>query len=97
VKQAGKAGQVKVLGLGLPSENRAYVKEGVTQAVILWKVEDLGYLTVMAGAALAEGKLAPGATEFEAGKLGTLKIEGDNILLGTPFVFTKENIDEFDF
>jgi rhamnose ABC transporter rhamnose-binding protein len=97
VKQAGKAGQVKVLGLGLPSENRAYVKEGVTQAVILWKVEDLGYLTVMAGAALAEGKLAPGATEFEAGKLGKLKIEGDNILLGTPFVFTKENIDEFDF
>jgi rhamnose ABC transporter rhamnose-binding protein len=97
VKQAGKAGQVKVLGLGLPSENRTYVKEGVTQAVILWKVEDLGYLTVMAGAALAEGTLKPGATEFEAGKLGKLVIEGDNILLGTPFVFTKENIDEFDF
>ncbi len=35
VKQAGKAGQVKVLGLGLPSENQAYVKDGVTQAVIL--------------------------------------------------------------
>ena len=30
VKQAGKAGQVKVIGLGLPSENRRYVKEGVT-------------------------------------------------------------------
>ena len=97
VKQAGKAGQVKVLGLGLPSENRAYVKEGVTQAVILWKVEDLGYLTVMAGAALADGSLKPGATEFDAGKLGKLTIDGDHILLGTPFVFTKENIDDFDF
>lgn len=97
VKQAGKAGAVKVVGLGLPSENKAYVKEGVTQAVILWKVEDLGYLAVKAGAALAKGELKPGATEFDAGKLGKLKIEGDNILLGTPFTFTKENIDQFDF
>ncbi|WP_035609803.1 substrate-binding domain-containing protein [Haloferula sp. BvORR071] len=97
VKQAGKTGAVKVVGLGLPSENKAYVKEGVTQSVILWKVEDLGYLAIKAGAALADGSLKPGATEFDAGKLGKLKVEGDNILLGTPFAFTKENIDQFDF
>ncbi len=97
VKQAGKSGQVKVLGLGLPSENKAYLKEGVTQAVILWKVEDLGYLAVMAGAAVANGSLSPGATEFSAGKLGTLQVSGDNIILGKPFVFTKENVDQFDF
>ncbi len=97
VKQAGKTGAVKVLGLGLPSENRAYVKEGVTQAVILWKVEDLGYLSVMAGAATAKGQLVAGATEFTAGKLGKMEVTGDNIILGKPFVFTKENIDQFDF
>lgn len=97
VKQAGKAGKVKLVGLGLPSENRAYVKEGVTQAVILWKVQELGYLSVMAGAAVAKGELAPGATEFSAGKLGKLEVQGDNIILGKPFVFTKENIDQFDF
>ncbi len=97
VKQAGKAGAVKVLGLGLPSENKAYVKAGVTQAVILWNVEQLGYLSVMAGAAVAKGELAPGAKEFTAGKLGKMKVEGDNIVLGKPFVFTKENIDQFDF
>jgi rhamnose transport system substrate-binding protein len=97
VKQAGKAGDVKVVGLGLPSENRAYVKEGVTQAVILWKVEDLGYLAIQTAAALARDELAPGATEFEAGKLGVMKIEGDNIILGTPFTFTRENIDDYDF
>ena len=28
---------------------------------------------------------------------GAIKIEGDNIVLGQPFVFTKENIDQFDF
>lgn len=97
VKQAGKTGAVKVLGLGLPSENRAYVKEGVTQAVILWKVEDLGYLSIMAGAAVAKGELVPGAKDFTAGKLGKMEVAGDNIILGKPFVFTKENIDQFDF
>jgi rhamnose transport system substrate-binding protein len=97
VKQAGKTGQVKVLGLGLPKENRAYVKAGITQAVILWKVEDLGYLTVQAAKALAEGKLKPGDKTFQAGHLGEVQMEGDNIVLGKPFVFTAENIEQFDF
>jgi rhamnose ABC transporter rhamnose-binding protein len=97
VKQAGKAGTVKVLGLGLPSENRAYVKEGVTQAVILWKVEDLGYLTVQAAAGLAKGTLKAGDKTFKAGRMGDMEVAGDNIVLGKPFVFTKENIDQFQF
>lgn len=97
VKQAGKAGQVKVIGLGLPSENRAYVKEGVTQTVILWKTLDLGYLTVYAANALANGELKPGATSLRAGRLGEIAVEGDQIVLGKPFAFTKENIDQFDF
>ncbi len=97
VKQAGKMGVVKVIGLGLPSENRAYVHAGVTQAVILWKTLDLGYLTVQAAVAVAKGELKPGATKFVAGKLGEMKVEGDSIVLGQPFTFTKENIDQFDF
>ena len=97
VKQAGKAGQVKVIGLGLPSENRAYLKEGVTDTVILWKTEDLGYLTVCAAQALAAGTLKPGDKTFTAGRLGQFEIQGDNILLGKPFLFTKENVDQFNF
>ncbi|HYC70681.1 MAG TPA: substrate-binding domain-containing protein [Opitutaceae bacterium] len=97
VKQAGKAGKVKVLGLGLPNENRRYVHEGVTDSVILWNTEDLGYLTVHAGAALANDELKRGAKTFRAGRLGEFAIAGDNILLGKPFIFTKENIDRFDF
>ncbi len=97
VKQAGKIGRVKVIGLGLPNENRRYVKEGVTDTVILWKTEDLGYLTVYAAHALATGALKPGDRTFQAGKLGEFAIQGDNILLGNPFFFTKENIDQFDF
>ena len=97
VKQAGKVGQVKVIGLGLPSENRRYVKEGVTDEVILWKSEDLGYLAVQAAFATAFGTLTPGAKNFKAGALGEFKVQGDNIILGRPFIFNKSNIDQFDF
>jgi len=97
VKQAGKVGQVKVIGLGLPSENRRYIKEGVTSTVILWKTEDLGYLALEAAVAVARGTLKPGATSFQSGALGTFAIQGDHILLGKPFAFNKDNIDQFNF
>jgi rhamnose ABC transporter rhamnose-binding protein len=97
VKQAGKTGKVKVIGLGLPNENKRYVKEGVTDSVILWNTVDLGYLTIHAAAALAHGQLKPGATSLKAGALGTFEIKGDNILLGKPFIFNRDNIDQFDF
>ncbi|MFM8890991.1 MAG: substrate-binding domain-containing protein [Planctomycetia bacterium] len=96
VKQSGRS-DVKVLGLGLPNMNKRFVHEGITDCIILWKTADLGYLTVLAADALMKGGLAPGATAIEAGRLGTIGIEGDNILLGTPFTFTKDNIDQFDF
>ena len=97
VKQAGKTGKVKVMGLGLPNENRRYVKEGVTDSIILWNTGDLGYLTIYAGVALAKDELKRGAKTFKAGSLGTFSLVGDNILLGKPFIFNKANIDQFDF
>lgn len=97
VKQAGKTGKVKVLGLGLPNENKRYVHEGVTDSVILWNTEDLGYLTIVAADALAKGTLKTGDKTIKAGSLGEFQIEGDSILLGKPFIFNKENIDRFDF
>ena len=97
VKQAGKTGKVKVIGLGLPSENRKYVKEGVTDSVILWKTEDLGYLTVYAAHALAMGKMKSGDKSIKVGALGDFEIRGDNVLLGQPYIFNKGNIDQFDF
>jgi ABC-type sugar transport system substrate-binding protein len=96
VKQSGR-NDVKVIGLGLPSENRRYVHEGVTDCITLWKPVDLGYLAVYAAHHVKLGRLKPGDTSITAGRLGTVAIRGDNILLGTPINFTKENIDQFDF
>jgi rhamnose transport system substrate-binding protein len=96
VKQSGRT-DVKVIGLGLPNNNKRFVHEGITPVVILWKTADLGYLTVLAAKGVAEGTLKPGAKQLDAGRIGTVEIAGDNILLGKPFKFTKDNIDQFDF
>jgi rhamnose transport system permease protein len=96
VKQSGRS-DVKVTGLGLPNDARPYLKHGVVDSVVLWNTVDLGYLTVRVAAALVKGTLAGGASSFDAGRLGSLRVEGDNVLLGTPFTFTKDNVDQFDF
>lgn len=96
IKQAGRR-DVKVVGLGLPNDNKPYVREGITPAVILWKTADLGYLTVEVARALVDGDLAPGAEAFHSARLGRVGLEGDNVLLGRPFAFTRENIEGFDF
>ena len=50
VKQSGRT-DVKVIGLGLPNDNKRYVHDGITDCVILWNTMDLGYLTVQAAIA----------------------------------------------
>ena len=96
VRQSGRT-DVKVIGLSLPNMCKPYVKAGVIDSIVLWNTRDLGYLTVLAAHALATGTLAPGSTALEAGRLGRIEVREDQVLLGKPFVFTKENIDGFDF
>jgi rhamnose transport system permease protein len=96
VTQSGRK-DVKVIGLGLPNDNKRYVHSGITDCVILWNTMDLGYLTVQTAHALMKGSVKPGDTALQAGRLGNIEIQADNILLGKPFAFTKENIDRFDF
>ncbi len=93
VKQAGRP-DVQVTGLSLPSLCKPYVHSGIIRSVVLWNTYDLGYLTIYASEALANGKLKNG---FKAGRLGARELRGDHVMLGEPFVFTKDNIDRFDF
>lgn len=97
IKQAGKSGQVLVTGLSTPNDMKPAVKEGSVHSVILWNTVDLGYLTIHAAHAALKGDLKPGTPTIKAGRLGEKKINGDKVLLGDILVFTKDNIDQFDF
>ena len=96
VKQSGRT-DVRVIGLSLPNMNKPYVKAGIVESVVLWNTVDLGYLTVYAADALTGGRLKRGDNELTAGRLGKIEIEGDEVLLGAPFIFNKQNIDQFNF
>ena len=96
VRQTGRS-DVSVIGLSLPNMNRPYVHAGVVQTVVLWNTRDLGYLVVYAGSRLSAGTLAAGARSIDAGRLGALEIRGREIILGTPLLINKGNIDTFDF
>ena len=96
VKQSGRT-DVKVTGLSLPNMCKPYIKEGVAESIVLWNTLDLGYLTVYASNALSTGTLKPGDKELSAGRLGKIQVVDDEVRLGAPFIFNKENIDRFNF
>lgn len=100
VRQAGRhvgSNAVKVMGLSLPNMNKPYVHDDVVQVVILWNTGNLGYLTVETAAQAVRGQLAANASSIAAGRLGTLQVQGPEVLLGMPLVMTNANIDQFDF
>ena len=95
VREAGRSGEVKVVGLATPNSMRQYVEDGTVETVLLWNPVDLGYLTVQAAKRLVDtGKLPE---KLEAGRLGEVWVFGKEVMLGAPMRFTKENIGEFDF
>jgi rhamnose transport system substrate-binding protein len=98
VTQAGRCGKVAVVGLATPNAMKPYVAKDCVKSVVLWNPVDLGYAAMYVLRAVSDGTLKPGATSVKAGKLGELKVvNGSEILLGPPFVFTKANINTFDF
>ena len=97
VEALNKKGKVVLTGIGVPSQNGKDVKSGTVKSAVLWNPVDIGYATMYMVHDLLTGKLKPGATELDAGRLGKLKVDGTRIILGTPLVFTKQNVDQFKF
>jgi rhamnose transport system substrate-binding protein len=94
-----KKSDVKLTGLGTPNQMRKFVKDGTVESFALWDPGKLGELAYYAAAALVKGDIKgePGE-KFAAGDLGEYTIGDDkSIVLGPPTVFTKKNIDDFDF
>ena len=99
VQDGNLVGKVFVTGLGTPNQMRDYVKSGAAPQFALWNPGDLGYLAIQTLNAIATGKIKgqPG-DKFTAGKLGDYTIAADGtVLLGKPTVFTKDNVDQFNF
>lgn len=98
VKQLGMEDSVAVTGLGVPSLIRPYLKDGSLKEAALWSPIDIGYGAIYMANALHEGTVKRGDASVAAGRLGDLQFIGeDTVLLGDPFIFTVDNVDDFDF
>ena len=98
VTQAEACGAVSVVGLATPNEMKPFVESGCVQSVVLWNPVDLGYAATYVTRAIVDGEFGPGDASVSAGKLGDLAVvNGSEVLLGAPFIFTAENINDFDF
>lgn len=100
VQSRGIAEQVRVTGLGLPSEMRDFVKDGTVEAFQLWSPYNEGWLAAHFAKGVLEGtiKNEVGAT-FDVPNLGTITILENNMMntQAELTVFNIDNIDDFNF
>jgi rhamnose transport system substrate-binding protein len=96
-----KKSDVKLTGLGLPSEMAPFIEDGTCPWMYLWNPVDIGYLAGYTMDALVNETIT-GETgdSFEAGELGEKKVtdaadDGTEVMLGDPFKFDSENIAEW--
>jgi len=97
VSDAGKAGEVNVTGLGLPSEMAGAIESGASKSFAIWNPIDLGYAATMIAYNLSKetATAEPGAS-IPMGRLGEVQLD-DNTEgpMADPFVYDASNIDEF--
>lgn len=96
VKQSGRK-DVFVTGLSLPNLCKPYVLGGNIQSVLLWKTEDLGYLSIVTAQKAVTGGLHAGQGTIDAGYMGQKELRDTEVILGAPFVFDRTNIEQFNF
>lgn len=95
VRDANKTGEIVVAGACEPSMSADYLKDGSMYQAILWDVPLFGDLTVRVANALLDGKEIKDGTEIDG--YGTIRMEGDEIILDDPLDITVDNVDSFNF
>lgn len=95
VQQAGKNGDIKVIGLTTPNEIREYLKSDAAQVASLWVPEELGYLSIVIANKLLNDEEITDNMEIDG--FDSIKVKDDVIIMAEPFDFTVDNVDDYDF
>jgi simple sugar transport system substrate-binding protein len=100
IEELGLQGKAFVTSVGLPNENKPYLKSGTVQAVMLWDSAEAGYAMLAAAVAVLKGeKVANGINLKAKGwESMTFAPNSKKVLLGKSWIsITKGNVDSFGF
>ena len=106
VSGSASKGKIFVTGLGLPNDMKTYIKDGSGAQASLWDVENFGYVAVQVANSIKNGKqkvsvgsvVKSGPTDKGLKERTVTKgAVGNEIILGPATVFTKDNVDGFNF
>lgn len=98
IRNAGKSGEIAFTGFGSPQTAAPFLKDGTMTSTVLWDVPKLGALTVWAMNELANGREIQESNTVEGFDQPIIfDKETATLLLGDPMVFTKENVDEYNY
>lgn len=95
VEEAGKSGEIKVVGIVEPSTSREYLKSGAMQEAIIWHPGKLGYLTISAAKALLDGETFTDGQEVP--EVGKIIVEDDKVIMDEILDITADTVDEYNF
>jgi simple sugar transport system substrate-binding protein/rhamnose transport system substrate-binding protein len=96
VQEKGMAGKVAVVGSAMPTDSGPYLDDGSLTSSFLWDPAKLGYLTVALAKDLVEKGQMPKDGQ-DVANVGKISVNGKNVVMGPPTVFTKDNYKQFPF
>jgi rhamnose transport system substrate-binding protein len=96
IMDEGLVGKVYITGLGLPSEMKAAVLAGACDTFAIWNPVDYGYASTMVMADILAGAETAEGSVLNMGRMGeTTVIANADAVMGEPFTFNAENVEEF--
>lgn len=96
VSEMGMQDAVVVVGTCMPNDANSLMKEGAIDAGLLWDPAALGYLSVgLAKYVLDGNEIVDGDVEIEG--YGVATINGKQVFMGDPLIFTAETVDNYNF
>jgi len=95
IQEKGLQDKITVFGSVMPTDAKPYLMDGSLDEGILWDPATLGYLTVALAKDILDG--TPVTDGMDVPNVGKIRLTGKDVVMGSPTLFTKENVDKFNF
>jgi simple sugar transport system substrate-binding protein len=100
IEELGLKGKAFVTSVGMPNENKPYLKSGTVQAVMLWDSAEAGYAMLAMAVAVLRGDKVGNGIDLKAKGWNSMQFAPGSakVLLGKSWIsITKDNVDSFGF